>query len=205
MGVVTDVLVFSAPGVFFVIWVLLGMPAEGGSGNVWPIGLGAVAVSVLALGYGRDRQQRASGRRAGRVAQRCANAFRRLPASPDSPNGPTVHRAEDATLGSSRTRSRPYRLHLRRLPAQRAPVRLLHLGLRHPPQRPPAVAGSMLYSVGRIATVVNLTPGGVGVAEVAYTAVYVAVLGEAGRKIVPRLRVPRPDLCAPMFTGRCPT
>jgi uncharacterized membrane protein YbhN (UPF0104 family) len=38
-----------------------------------------------------------------------------------------------------------------------------------------------MYSVGRIATVVNLTPGAVGVAEVAYTAVYVAVLGDASQ------------------------
>jgi uncharacterized membrane protein YbhN (UPF0104 family) len=42
----------------------------------------------------------------------------------------------------------------------------------------------MLYSVGRISTVVNITPGGVGVAEVAYTAVYVTVLGSSSHDSV---------------------
>jgi hypothetical protein len=48
----------------------------------------------------------------------------------------------------------------------------------------PLSLGLMLYSVGRISTVINLTPGGVGVAEVAYTAVYVAVLGESSHDSV---------------------
>ena len=48
----------------------------------------------------------------------------------------------------------------------------------------PLSLGLMLYSVGRIATVINLTPGGVGVAEVVYTAVYVAVLGESSHDAV---------------------
>ena len=50
VGVVTDVLVFSAPGFFFVIWALLGMPGNAGNDNAWAIGLGAIAVSVIAVG-----------------------------------------------------------------------------------------------------------------------------------------------------------
>ena len=42
----------------------------------------------------------------------------------------------------------------------------------------PLVLGLALYSVGRLSTVVQVTPGGVGVVEVAYTAVYVAALGD---------------------------
>jgi putative heme transporter len=48
----------------------------------------------------------------------------------------------------------------------------------------PMTLGLMLYSVGRIFTVVSITPGGVGVVEVAYTAVYVAVLGETAHSSV---------------------
>jgi|SRR5215207_6149243 len=43
----------------------------------------------------------------------------------------------------------------------------------------PLIVGLALYSVGRLSTVIQVTPGGVGVVEVAYTAVYVAVLGES--------------------------
>lgn len=42
----------------------------------------------------------------------------------------------------------------------------------------PLIVGLALYSVGRLSTIIQVTPGGVGVVEVAYTAVYVAVLGD---------------------------
>jgi uncharacterized membrane protein YbhN (UPF0104 family) len=48
----------------------------------------------------------------------------------------------------------------------------------------PFTLGFLLYTVGRIATIVNLTPGGVGVVEIAYTAVYVSVLGESAHDAV---------------------
>ena len=48
----------------------------------------------------------------------------------------------------------------------------------------PFTLGFMLYTVGRIATIVNVTPGGVGVVEIAYTAVYVSVLGEPAHDAV---------------------
>jgi putative heme transporter len=48
----------------------------------------------------------------------------------------------------------------------------------------PLSLGLMLYSVGRLSTVVSITPGGVGVVEIAYTAVYVAVLGESAHDSV---------------------
>jgi uncharacterized protein (TIRG00374 family) len=43
----------------------------------------------------------------------------------------------------------------------------------------PLVLGLALYSVGRLSTVIQVTPGGVGVVEVAYTAVFVAALGDS--------------------------
>ncbi len=83
VGVVTDVLVFSAPGFLFLIWTLLGMPANAGNDNVWAIGLGALAVSVIAVAVvagvaSKERLAAATGR----VAQRCANPFRRLAHKP---------------------------------------------------------------------------------------------------------------------------
>jgi hypothetical protein len=43
----------------------------------------------------------------------------------------------------------------------------------------PLSLGLMLYGVGRIATIVQITPGCVGITEIAYTAVYTAVLGDS--------------------------
>jgi uncharacterized protein (TIRG00374 family) len=42
----------------------------------------------------------------------------------------------------------------------------------------PLIIGLALYSVGRLSTIVQVTPGGIGVVEAAYTAVYVAFLGQ---------------------------
>jgi uncharacterized protein (TIRG00374 family) len=43
----------------------------------------------------------------------------------------------------------------------------------------PLFLGLALYSVGRLSTVIQITPGGVGVVEVAYTGVFVAALGSS--------------------------
>ena len=48
----------------------------------------------------------------------------------------------------------------------------------------PVSLGLFLYSIGRLLTIVPITPGAVGVAEVVYTAVYVAVLGEQSQNTV---------------------
>jgi uncharacterized membrane protein YbhN (UPF0104 family) len=48
----------------------------------------------------------------------------------------------------------------------------------------PVSLGLFLYSIGRLLTIVPITPGAVGVAEVVYTAVYVAVLGESSQDAV---------------------
>ena len=48
----------------------------------------------------------------------------------------------------------------------------------------PLSLGLMLYGVGRIATIVQITPGGVGITEIAYTAVYTAVLGDSAQAAI---------------------
>jgi uncharacterized protein (TIRG00374 family) len=42
----------------------------------------------------------------------------------------------------------------------------------------PLIIGLALYSIGRLSTIIQVTPGGIGVVEAAYTAVFVAFLGE---------------------------
>jgi putative heme transporter len=48
----------------------------------------------------------------------------------------------------------------------------------------PLTLGILLYTIGRISTVVSITPGGVGVVEIAYSTVYIAVLGDSAHKAV---------------------
>jgi len=48
-----------------------------------------------------------------------------------------------------------------------------------PEEELPLILGLALYSIGRLSTVIQITPGGVGVVEVAYTAVFVAALGDS--------------------------
>ena len=103
VGVVTDVLVFSAPGIFFVIWTLLGMPANAGSDNAWAIGLGAVAVSVIAVSCGGGcRQQGAAG--GGDRSSRCSAVPTRSAGSPTSPASPTG-RTGSSSCGRARCNS----------------------------------------------------------------------------------------------------
>jgi uncharacterized protein (TIRG00374 family) len=40
------------------------------------------------------------------------------------------------------------------------------------------IIGLALYSIGRLSTIIQITPGGIGVVEVAYTAVFAALLGD---------------------------
>ena len=187
VGVVTDVLVFSAPGIFFVIWALLGMPANAGSDNVWAIGLGALVVSVIAVGVvvGVASSERLAAA-TGRVAQRCANPFRRLAHKPPITDWPdrfvelrasTLQQLKDREWAFIGCIFGGYLLNGLLLVWCIWACGVDRSAL-------PLSLGLMLYSVGRIATVINLTPGGVGVAEVVYTAVYVAVLGESSHDAV---------------------
>ena len=48
----------------------------------------------------------------------------------------------------------------------------------------PLTLGLMLYAIGRIATIVQITPGGVGITEIAYTAVFSAVLSDSSQPAI---------------------
>lgn len=187
VGVVTDVLVFSAPGFFFVIWALLGMPGKGDNDNAWAIGLGAVVVSVIAISVvaGVASSERLAAA-TGRVAQRCVNPFRRLAnkhALTDWPErfvelrASTLQQLKDREWAFIGCIFGGYFLNGFLLVWCIWACGIDRSDL-------PITLGLMLYSVGRLSTVINITPGGVGVAEVAYTAVYVAVLGESSHDAV---------------------
>src|SRR4051794_28579135 len=78
-SVLTDALVFAAPGIFFVAWLALGMPARAGSDHVWLIGVISLVVAVITavLVVAVARSERLA-RWLGRVGQRCVNPLRRL-------------------------------------------------------------------------------------------------------------------------------
>jgi len=187
MGVFTDVLVFAAPGGFFIIWVLLGMPAATGSDNVWLWGIGALVVSAIAVGLllaigGSERL----AARVGRLGQGYVNPFRRLLGKGRIADWPercvglrthTLRTLKEHGVGLIGYITGGYLLNGLLLVWCLWACGISRSAL-------PLSLGLMLYSVGRISTVVNITPGGVGVAEVAYTAVYVTVLGSSSHDSV---------------------
>jgi uncharacterized membrane protein YbhN (UPF0104 family) len=187
VSVITDALVFAAPGLLFVLWVMLGRPAEQGSEHVWLIGLITLVVTVVTvvLVSAVARSERLAAW-LGRLGQRCVNPVRRaLSKAPITtwPESARVLRA--ATLGLVRG-------HAGVLAGCIGGGYLLNgfllvgclwaCGVE--PSAMPVSLGLFLYSIGRLLTIVPITPGAVGVAEVVYTAVYVAVLGEASRDAV---------------------
>ncbi len=187
VSVLTDALVFAAPGVFFVAWLLLGMPARAGSEHVWLIGVIALVVAVVTvvLVVAVARSERLA-RWLGRVGQRCINPFRRLFGK--TPVTTWADRAQElrtSTLGLVEGNARVlggcigggYLLNGFLLVGC-----LWACGIE--PDVMPVSLGLVLYSIGRLLTIVPITPGAVGVAEVVYTAVYVAVLGEASQDAV---------------------
>jgi putative heme transporter len=187
VSVITDALVFAAPGLFFVVWVLLGRPAEAGSDHVWLLGLITMVVAVITvvLVAAVARSERWAAL-LGRIGQRCVNPVRRVLGKPPVTTWP--ERARDlraVTLSQVEGNARVlgvcigggYLLNGLLLVAC-----LWACGVEKALM--PVSLGLFLYSIGRVITIVPITPGAVGVAEVVYTAVYVAVLGEASQNTV---------------------
>ncbi len=187
VSVLTDALVFAAPGLFFLVWVALGRPAEQGSEHVWLVGVISVVVAVVTVVIvgAVARSERWAGA-LGRIGQRCANPLRRL-----------LGKEPVATWPE---RARELRTSTLRLVRGNAGVLggciggayllngLLLVGCLWAcgveAALMPVSLGLVLYAIGRLLTIVPITPGAVGVAEVVYTALYVAVLGEASQDAV---------------------
>jgi uncharacterized membrane protein YbhN (UPF0104 family) len=187
VSVITDALVFAAPGLLFLLWVALGRPAEQGSEHVWLIGLITLVITmvtvVLVVAVARSERLAAL---LGRIGQRCVNPVRR--ALGKDPVTTWPERAIDlrtVTLGQVEGNARilgvciggGYLLNGLLLVGS-----LWACGVEEAVM--PVSLGLFLYSIGRALTIVPITPGAVGVAEVVYTAVYVAVLGESSQNTV---------------------
>jgi uncharacterized membrane protein YbhN (UPF0104 family) len=187
VSVLTDALVFAAPGLLFVLWVALGRPAEQGSEHVGLIGaitlVVAVVTAVLVTAVARSERLAAF---LGRLGQRCINPFRRVLGKERVTTWPDRARElRNTTLGLVRGNARVlagcigggYLLNGLLLVGC-----LWACGIEAAVM--PVSLGLFLYSIGRLLTIVPITPGAVGVAEVVYTAVYVAVLGEQSQDTV---------------------
>ena len=187
VSVLTDALVFAAPGLFFVLWVALGRPAEAGSDHVWLIGGIALVVAVITvvLVVAVARSERLAAM-LGRIGQRCVNPLRRaLDKEPVTTWPDRARELRTSTLSLVRGNARvlgsciggAYLLNGFLLVGC-----LWACGIEAAAM--PVSLGLLLYSVGRLLTIVPITPGAIGVAEVVYTAVYVAVLGESSQNTV---------------------
>ncbi len=187
VSVSTDVLIFAGPGIAFVVWTLLGMPAAAGGDHAWAFGVAAVILSVVAVGV-VAAVARSEGLAAGlgRAGQWCVNPVRRLfgkrPVS-TWPDQCVALRTD--TIDVMRDRGRSLLVCVGGgyvINGVLLVTCIWACGVTGDSM--PLSLGFMLYTVGRIATVVSITPGGVGVVEIAYTAVYVAVLGESAHDAV---------------------
>ena len=187
VSVSTDVLIFAAPGAMFVGWVLRGMPAAKGGEHTWAFGLAAVIVSVVSITLvGAVAGSIGFAHLLGRVGQACVNPFRRLFGKPSIADWPErtaelradlieeLHRRGGQLMACVMS---GYLLNGLLLVAC-----LWACGITE--EEMSLTLGLLLYSIGRIATIVQITPGGVGVVEIAYTAVYVSVLGESAHDSV---------------------
>ena len=182
VSVSTDVLIFAGPGVVFVVWAMLGMPAAADSEHTWAFGLIALIVSVLTVvivaAVGRSERFAAT---LGRLGQNSVNPLRRLFGKPPVTTWPdacvalrkdTIDVLRDHWPGLMACVGGGYVLNGLLLVACIWACGVSERAL-------PMSLGFLLYSVGRIFTVVAITPGGVGVVEIAYSAVYLAVLGDS--------------------------
>jgi putative heme transporter len=187
VSVITDALIFAAPGVLLLVWVLLGQPAKQESEHVWLIGVITLVISVVTvtLVSAVARSERLAGW-FGRAGERCVNPVRRALGKEQITTWPEQTRTLRAsTLAQLRGNAGAigfcigggYLLNGFLLVGC-----LWACGVEEALM--PVSLGLFLYSVGRVLTIVPITPGGVGVAEVVYTGIYVAVLGEASHDTV---------------------
>jgi putative heme transporter len=187
VSVITDALVFAGPGLFMLLWVLVGQPAKPDSHHVWLIGLIAFVVTAITvfLLVAIARSERLAAL-VGRVCQACVNPLRRVADKPRIstwPDRARVLRADTLSL---------VRGHATALAVCIVGGYLLNgfllvgclwaCGITGAEM--PMSLGLFLYATARVATIVPITPGAIGVAEVVYTAVYVAVLGEESQSTV---------------------
>ena len=181
VGVANNALVFSAPGLFFVVWVLAGMPEAKGGGHAWAVGIIAVVVAALTIGLvGAIAKSEPLARRVGRLGERLANPLRRVAGKDPVTTWPdrcvalrteTIAQLRAHGVGVLACVIGGYALNALLLIWCMYACGISRAQL-------PLSLGLLLYSVSRLSTSIAITPGGIGVVEIVYTAVFVAVLGE---------------------------
>ena len=187
VSVSTDVLIFAGPGVAFLIWTLAGQPASPGGDHAWAFGLAAIVVAVVAvvLVAAVARSERLAAL-VGRVGQTCVNPLRRLfgkdpvstwPERSVAVRADTISVLRDHGAGLLGCIVGGYLIN-----GVLLVICIWACGVTG--EQMPFTLGMLLYTVGRIFTVVAITPGGVGVVEIAYSAVYLSVLGDSAHDAV---------------------
>ena len=184
VSVSTDALIFIGPGVFFVIWTVIGQPGPSGGDHVWLVGLTAIVLAVVAvLVVGAVASSVRLARWMGRAGQACVNPFQGLFGKPRITTWPDscVDMRADLvdTLRHDGIKLLATVIGGYLLNGLLIVACLYACGISR--SQMPLTLGLMLYAIGRIATIVQITPGGVGITEIAYTAVYVAVLSETAK------------------------
>ena len=187
VSVITDALVFAGPGLFAVIWVLAGLPAHDSTNNALLFGGIAIVVTVLTVVIvGAIARSERLAALVGRILQACINPFRRLFGKQRVTTWPDRARVvRSDTLLQVRGHSAILTVCIGGgylLNGFLLVWSLYACGITRGEM--PMSLGLFLYAVGRLATIVPITPGAIGVAEVVYTAVYVAVLGESSQSVV---------------------
>ena len=174
----SNVCMISMPGIAFVILAVTGATGKGSVGLI--IGaVVAVIVSVIALVVVTwALRSEWFSRRLGTATMWLINPLRRLVRKP-----PFTGLDHQAALLRERTATV--------LAAKKARLTAITVGAYWlngllmtaciwaagvPHAELPFVVGLALYSVGRIGTIIQITPGGVGVVEVVYSAVYMSAL-----------------------------
>ena len=187
VSVSTDVLIFAGPGVFFLIWTAAGMPASPAGDHAWAFGLVAVVLAVVAVVLvGAVARSERLAAAVGRLGQSCVNPLRRVfgkapvttwPERSVAVRADTISVLRDHGLGLVGCILGGYLIN-----GVLLVMCIWACGVTG--EQMPFTLGMLLYSVGRIFTVVAITPGGVGVVEIAYSAVYLSVLGDSAHDAV---------------------
>ena len=175
-----NVIMISMPGFAFLLLAVEGDSSwSGGSLVLWAVI--ALAVSVLAIGLVfLALRSEAFARWLGRLAQRVVNPFRRLvrraPIEGLDEACAELRRRTVTVLAERKARLTAITLSAYWINGVLLVVCMYLCGV--PRSELLVITGLALYSVGRLATMIQITPGGVGVVEVVYSAVFMAVIDE---------------------------
>ena len=181
VSVWSNATMISMPGVAFLVLALMEGSTYNGK-NLYALAAVAMLVTIVVVILVAELLRSVRFTRfLGRLTQALANPFRRL-----FRRAPVVGLEDQAELLRERTieviRDRGGRLTAITIGnywfnGLLLVVSMWFVGI--PVSDLPLILGLALYSVGRLSTIIQVTPGGVGVVEVAYTAVFVAALGES--------------------------